>query len=146
MSYLENRKRISKACQEIGITPNQYRYWMRTDPVFYEWKQEADEFFVQELKAKAYEIALTGMDPQFLLSVIEREDESWDLRLRHVKQQAAKQNLEFVAAIENGTIQENADPFALPSPSPAQEPSSNESTSSTSLPSVDPSSLSSKPL
>lgn len=87
--YLAYNKQIGHACAQIGIDVAEYRSWLK-DPWFCQQKAEAEDQFSAALKAKAYEVALSGRNPEFLLEVIERDDINWDKKLRHIH--AAKPN------------------------------------------------------
>lgn len=121
-AYLENFKVISAACNASGVRAEDFRAWRKTDPVFREALSIIDEEIVSRLKARAYNLALSTPDGRFVLEVIERDDPSWDIKLRHIKEsQATPVNQWNIPSITEAREILKNDPYRIAPPEPAHD-------------------------
>ena len=103
---------MGKSCQAAGVSIYEVRKWLKEDEVFLEAYNLGRADFIATLKAKAYEIARSGQDPQFLLQVIEREDPSWDTKLRIIDATRKREAVEWMKDVIEGKVEKIEDPFA----------------------------------
>src|SRR5574343_365720 len=111
-AYFQMDMVMGKACLAAGVSIYEVKKWLKDDEVFLEAYNLGRADFIAMLKAKAYEIARRGDDPQFLLQVIEREDPTWDPKLRAIEATRRKDALDWQREVLEGKVEKIEDPFS----------------------------------
>lgn len=107
--YFEKHKSIRAANEAVGVSYGEYCRW-RKDPWFLERLGEVNELYLNELRSKAYELAMTVPDGRFLLEIIQRDDPGWDKELRRIQFEANLKLPDFSGVLDG---QKAVDPLAL---------------------------------
>lgn len=118
--YAQSFKRLDVALTAAEATYGLYKRWMSQDPWFKEQLEFIQEAISAQLKARGYQVAMEGNDPQFLLDFIERDDPNWDPKLRAIKLAREREAQLWLTEVKTKGIEVKDDPFAVSKSAPEE--------------------------